>query len=196
MKTTLTVIALMSLIPLPLSAQTKGVDPQLRLLTHLQLSNTNGQGVAGWLVIPDLTLPKPSLLAVGGWLIKEERGWKEFMAGGLIGADGSIKPALNLRSYSKSKKIDLYYDLMWRPDKAIASSFATYPVGKFRLGIETELTASLQPEVKSSAIIGPRLSLKVPGADWLTISTSAMFDSKGDAIVRTYLLVNFSKTKR
>ena len=186
----------MSLIPLLLSAQKAKEESQLRILTHLQLANTNGQGVAGWLVIPDLTLPKPSLLAVGGWLIKEEQGWKEFMAGGLFGADGSIKPALNLRSYSKSKKIDLYYDLMWRPDKAMASSFATYPIGKFRLGVETELTAGLQSEVKSSANIGPRLSLKVPGTDWLTVSTSAMFDAKGDAIVRTYLLINFAKTKR
>ena len=196
MKTALAIIVLASLIPLPLLAQKEEVDSQLRLLTHLQLANTNGQGVAGWLVIPDLTVPEPSLLAVGGWLIKEERGWKEFMAGGLFGADGSIKPALNLRSYSKSKKIDLYYELMWRPDKAIASSYATYPVGKFRLGLETELTAGLKSEVKSSANIGPRLSLKVHKADWLTISTSAMFDATGEAIVRTYLLMNFSKTKR
>lgn len=197
MKTTLILIVLLWLACLTLPAQNE-VDYQLRVLAHLQLANTNGHGLAGWLIAPDLTKTEPlRFLAVGGWLNKEEENWQEYMAGALFGADGSVQPTLNLRSYTKAKKSDLYAELTLRSDRGIASSFVTYPLGRFRLGLETELTAGLERGVKSRANLGPRLSFKVPGADRLTIATSAMFGVKGETVVRTYLLYNFSpKHKR
>ncbi|MDO8668498.1 MAG: hypothetical protein Q7K35_05435 [bacterium] len=193
MKTTLTVITLLSLACLAQSAP-NDPDFQLRALAHFQLSITNGQAVAGWLVAPDLTKTEPArFLAVGGWLFKEEENWKEIMAGGLFGTDGSVQPVLNLRSYSKTKQSDFYADLLLKPDRCVASSYATFPVSKFRLGLETELTAGLNSGVKGDARLGPRLSFKIPGADRLTITTSATFGIRGDTTIRTYLLYNFSK---
>lgn len=195
LKTNLTIIVLLSLIALPLPAQTK-VDYQLRALAHIQLPITNGQGIAAWLVAPDLTKTEPArLLAVGGWLIKGENSWQEFMAGGLFGSDGSIQPAFNIRSYTvcpKAKRLDFYADLMLRPDRGVVQSYATLPVGKFRFGLETELTAGLKSGVKSDVKFGPRLSFKAHETDRLTIATSALFGAKGDTIVRTYLLYTFS----
>src|SRR3989338_1602087 len=190
MKSALKIIFLMSLASLALHAQ-NDPDYQLRALAHMQFPITNGQGIAAWLVAPNLLEPQPKLLAVGGWLIKKEESWKEFMAGVLFNpAAGVSQPVLNLRSYAKGQRLDLYGELMWRPDKGIASSFATYPLGRFRFGLETELTAGLKSSVKSDARLGPRLSFKIPGADRLTITTSAMFGVRGDTVVRTYLLYN------
>lgn len=196
-KTTLTLIVLLSLACLTLAAQNE-VDYQLRTLVHLQLANTNGQGIAAWLIAPDLTKTQPfRFLAVGGWLNKEEKNWQEYMAGALFGADGLVQPTLNLRSYAKAKKSDLYAELTLRSDRGIASSFATYPLGKFRLDLETELAVSLKSGVKSDGRLGPRLSFKVPGADRLTVATSALFDIRGKTVVRTYLLYNlWPKPKR
>lgn len=198
LKTFLSIIVLMSLTILPLAGQTR-VDYQLRALTHIQLPiSTNGQGIAGWLIAPDLTKTDPArLLAVGGWLVEQENSWQEYMADGLFGTDGSIQPALNFRSYAmypKAKRLDFYSGLMLRPDRGIADSYITLPISKFRLGLETELTAGLETGIKSSARLGPRLSFKIPKTN-LTFATSALFDvkgGKGDIIVRTYLLYTFS----
>ena len=191
MKTVLTLIILLSLA-CPARSAPNDPDYQLRTLVHLQLPITNGLGLAGWLVVPNLLETQPKILAVGGWLIKKEQSWHEFMAGALFSpATGVSQPVLNLRSYVKGQRLDFYADLMLRPDRAITSSFVTYPVSKFRLGLETELTAGLKSSVKSDARLGPRLSFKIPGSNRLTITTSAMFGVKGDTVVRTYLLYSF-----
>ena len=197
---TLKIIILISspiLFIAPLSAQNRA-DYQFRPSVHVQLPvGTNGLGVAGWLIMPNLLeQPRPKIYAAGGWLIKEKNSWQEFMAGGLFCADGSVQPALNFRTYSsfiKAGGLDFYSGFMLRPDRAIVDPYVTYPIGQFRLGLETELTAGLEAGVNNSARLGPRLSIKIPKTS-LTFATSALFDvkgGKGDTVVRTYLLFNF-----
>jgi len=199
---TLKIIALMlvALLHRPLSAQTKA-DYQLRPSVHLQLPiGANGNGVAGWLIMPNALESKPKLYGATGWLLKEQRSWQEFMVGGLFSPDGTVKPALNFRAYTAFPKVgglDFYSGFLLRPDRAIVDPYVTYPVGPVRLGLETELTAGLEVGVKSYARLGPRLSFKMPKVDRLTFATSALFNVKdgNDIVVRAYLCWTFSGKK-
>jgi len=201
---TLKIIALLATL-LPRSAPAQNADYQLRPSVHLQLPiGTNGQGVAGWLIVPNAMESKPKLYAASGWLLKKQNSWQEFMVGGLFSQDGTIKPALNFRAYMafpKAGGMDFYSGFLLRPDRAIVDPYVTYPVGPIRLGLETELTAGLEDGIKSCARLGPRLSFKIPKVRGLTFATSALFDVWGEngrsdtVVVRSYLCYTFSKNR-
>ena len=191
MKNLILAACLLVLLPSLAAGQTPN-DYQFRPLMHWQIADANGQGLAGWVILPDVTQTRPLRgLLVGGWLIKDDQGWKEAMFGGLFGNDGSIIPVVNFRAYSKVKWTDLSTEFQIRPTLALGSVFLTVPIKSswgLRAGVEFETIAGFTGQIKSAAGIGPRVSLKLPGLPNVTVATTCFFNIRSNIVVRTYVV--------
>lgn len=181
-------VLIIATLPSLARAQTPN-DYQFRPVLHWQIVKATGQGLAGWAILPDVTQTQPlRALVVAGWLARDHQNWKEFMFGGIFGTDGSTAPVVNIRTYSQDKLMDLYTELQFRPDRALASIFITTPIwATLRGGFEAELVAGLDGSIKTVAGLGPRLSYKLPYLP-LTIATTAFQNIHGDLVVRTYVV--------
>lgn len=214
-RTTLVLLCLMVLAPLPLAAQT--LDPQVRILTHSHFfDGTSRVGVATWTILPDVTgqnfdKDNPTrLLFVLGPVFKfavkdaDKYNWLEIMGGALVETNpitkiGTWHPLLNTRAYFKWEKADLYLENQIRHDLVLVSGFITHQFKLKRLegrfGLEGEAVvlldkaaALLNKQPTRSFGIGPRVSVKLRPA-WLTPAMVLFVNQDGKLVWRTYFKI-------
>ena len=189
----------------PTQALAQAFDPQVRLLMHHHvIEPTHKLGIATWTIVPDvtdhnLTTRNPKrLLFVGGLIVRSntstDYNWLEIMAGALFEADtlsgkGKVIPLLNIRSYLKWQKADLYLEEQNRKNLLLLSTFATAPIGRrfnLRLGVETEAIIGLDEKTKNRLSVGPRASIRLYWS-WLPLAEALLIDQDGNLVPRTYL---------
>ena len=185
---------ILALLVLPGNAFAQADDYQFRFTFHKQVLLSQENGLAFWTNMPDLTQTAPHRTVVlGGWLNKDSGGWREVMGGAFVTFDGKIRPIFDVRLYSNAKQVDIYSEIFLMPDRAIIQSFASTPLlpktNRLRAGLEWELVAPVKYGVSSKALVGPRVSLKVPKTPWLQAATVCFFDLHGGNVVRTYVMV-------
>lgn len=176
-----------------------GVDYQLRLLLHGQASMVRGNGLAGWWVLPDVTVDNNNWrsLVVGGWLNRQQQRWIEMMGGAMIDQNGRVEPLLNLRWNERSlPRLSLTADLELFPT---ADRFYWWiggdtplpniiPGVRLRAGLESENIAFANRG--DSLGVGPRLVVAIPRLAPVSVVTAYQRRNDRD-FVRSYVLFNF-----
>ncbi|MBN2407074.1 MAG: hypothetical protein JXJ19_05205 [Elusimicrobia bacterium] len=175
----------------------ESADYQLRVLLHKQHYIGKSAGLAGWWVLPDVTVEDNEWksLVVAGPLFKYADGWIEVMGGAMIPEVGENDPVVNIRVLNKKiDRLGLFGDFEYFFEFerfyffVMASTPLTLSGIECEVGIESENI--IFPDKDDSYGIGPRLGIKFPWYKKASLCCSYEFRNDTD-FIRNYILVNF-----
>ena len=149
---------------MPLLASAEDAPTHFRLLIHDTEQFNEYVGLAGWVVVPNITTQPSQWLVVAGPKFFQENCWWEIMSGAII-QDGAAAPLLDVRAdFSVFKPLNFWVNLEWiDPTQGIkTSSFYSYFEGNYSLlktfsvGFETENVHQSGDDILS---IGPHIGM-------------------------------------
>lgn len=161
-------------------------DTQVRIPIQFQHG-----AFAGWLVLQDATSPEPfRTLALAGLRLQDGRGTAQLMGGGVLRADGSIEPVLDVRLFYRiPKKLTLFFEVFHNleTERTVLLPQFTLHRGVWLYGGEAELAHV--PEQPWQLVAGPKVGRRMN--DHLIIAAVVLFQEGGNRIQRTYLAWTF-----
>jgi hypothetical protein len=178
-----------------MNATADDADYQFRTLTHLKRVPSGSMGFGVWAIVPDVTVAPRRMLVVGGLAWENQSSWVEVMGGALTFTTGRVEPVLNIRSFAKKSRGDVYAETLYnfrtrRVLVTLQTSTATVFAPWLRVGAEADIFAGAG---KPSFGFGPRVVVPVPFARKRAIlATGLQFRNRGQSpVLRQYLVVRF-----